>query len=110
MKSNYISIMMMKQALKKIIKKEEFEKSIRKNLDSRFIKFINIKRNTIILRANKKLREKSAKDVEFLTQYIYKFLTSVIKEFNNDIEESYLEIICDLYVMTDDYKIYIKIL
>lgn len=110
MKSNYLSIMMMKQSLKKIIKNEEFEKAIRQNLDSRFIKFINIKKNTIILRANKKLREKSSKDEDFLNQYVYKFLTSILKEFNDEIEEEYLEIICDLYVMTDDYKIYVKIL
>lgn len=110
MKNNYLSIMMMKQTLKKIIKKDEFEKTLKSNLDSRYIKFINIKNNTIILRANKKLREKTAKDETFLNDYIYKFLASVIKNFDENIEEKYLEIISDIYVITNDCKIYIKIL
>ena len=110
MKSSYLSIMIMKQCLKKIINKEEFERVLKENLDSRYIKFINIKKNTIILRANKKLREKASKDEHFLNDYVYNFLANVIQLFDKSIESKYLEIICDIYVITNDYKIYVKVI
>lgn len=108
-KEYYLGLMKKRLELVKIIDTEEFESELKKILDSRFIKFINVKKRTIVLRANKKLREKIEKDKSYLEEYIWLFLHQVFKEIGMTILPTELSIIADISMTKSDYKIYITL-
>lgn len=107
LKNRYLKINLLKKKIRKLMKKKDISNIIRENIDNKFLKFIQIKKYTIIFRANKKLRDEMEKNPKFLIKYINKFLSEVLEE-EITIDKKELSIITQISYFEDDNKIYIE--
>lgn len=94
---------------KEIETNEELERIIKEKLDNKYIKFMWIRNGCICFKANKKMREKIAKNDKFLTIYMNEFLTKVLRSIDIQISKSELEVFSDIVLMEEANKIFISV-
>lgn len=114
LEKKYLENLNLKHEIRKTLKhdKEELETLIKDNVDSKFIKYINIKNDVISFKANKKMRDKMEKDNSFLDNYIFKFISNILNKHydgNFNVTSKTLNSISDIIYMDTDNKIFVRI-
>lgn len=109
LKDKYLKINGLKKDIRKEIKSEEFHNRIKESIDSKYIKFINYKKDTLSFKANKKMRESiKNNDENFLETYMNEFISSLLSK-DIDINSKELSILSNVSFFTSDNKIYFSI-
>lgn len=81
--------------------------AINKNIDNKYLKFIEIGKSAIYFKANKKFRERNEESpVQFHKDYLSNFMSNILEKLDVDITPQDLDIIMELYV--EDNKITIE--
>lgn len=101
---NFVNIRQKKKKIRNLLKEEECKEKIKSIIDSRCLKLININGSSLILKANKKLREY---DEQMFNGYINEFIKKVFELFRIDIDIDELSIITELSYCSDDNKVII---
>lgn len=107
-KSNFANIRVMRRNIISLLseKQEEIPNIIKAEIDNRYLKFIEINRNSIIFKANKKFRDKNEDDCMFHLKYMYPFISSIFEKMDLYVEPETIEVIAE--VNKDDNKIIVE--
>ena len=110
LKSKYLSINHLKKKINKVMKNEDITRIIKENIDNKYLKFLQVKNGIISFRANKKMRDETDKDEEFVYDYMNEFFSKIIsKELDIKIPKKKLSIITNVLYFNDDNRIYIGV-
>lgn len=114
LEKKYLQNLNIKHHIRKTLKqdKDALETLIKENIDSKFIKYINIKNDVISFKANKKLRDKMEKDESFLDTYVFKFISQILNKHYDKTDYitcKTLNSISDIIYMDTENKIFVRI-
>lgn len=106
MTTQFLNLRKKKKQIKEFLRDEKSRDIIKNNIDSRCLKLININDDSLILKANKRLRDCN-NDAFF--DNIYIFLITVLNEYGLEIDSVSLSLITEINYNKDDYRIIIEL-
>lgn len=107
-KTNFANIRVMRRNIISLLseKQDQIPSIIKAEIDNRYLKFIEINRNSIIFKANKKFRDKNEDDCTFHLKYMYPFISSIFEKMNLSVDPKVIEVIAE--VIKDENKIIVE--
>lgn len=106
MTNEFIRIRCKKRKIKAFLKEENCKDIIKENIDNRCLKLISIHSDSIILKANKKLRDFN-KDMFF--EHIYGFLSQTLEAYGINVDKDILSLVTEISYNEEDYRIIVEL-
>lgn len=106
MTARFLTLRKKKRMIREFLRDENSKNIIKDNIDNRCLKLISINNNSLILKANKKLRDC---DDEMFMNVIYLFLINIFKKCDINVDKISLSLITEINYNKDDYRIIIEI-
>lgn len=106
MTSQFIKIRSKKRKIKEFLKDETCKDTIKGCIDNRCLKLISIHNDSIVFKANKKLRDYN-KDMFY--SHIYEFLSVTLETYGINVDKDILSLVTEISYNEEDYRIIVEL-